>query len=635
MGVLLLLVGVAVGAFGLFQHLKGKRILAAPFKKTGELAKNPTSTDPKGAMSTEGKVIAPAQQLLSPCTKQPCLAYEVKVERLWEKVETTQEGTKTVKGSDTLDTLKGGSIFGVDDGSGAVQIDVTKGADFDNYKDGFKKELNGRGWASQIQFGELSYDVPVVSDSEKYTVGFKATEKFVPAEGSLFVLGKIEGGKIVKPGWRSMMTSSKGRDGLIGAINKKKKFSFIGGGVASVLAVPLMIFGPSMSSDSGPSDSNHGFGGSCKSTLTGAVSKCSGLVSNKEGASYSWTVTRKDTYALAASPVKGKKYTLDPQLVVERDGEELANVEGYGEPAKASLELEPGTYSVHVKSVGGSVIKGGYSFDLQIDGQTPEPVAAPLVAEGAPLSKKDALKAKLAALKAKKAGKEIAQAAPAVEAPAVEAPVAVASPVKVADLQPVLVAEPEIDLTPAAVEPEPAQEEVELEISAKNLTSLAVEMNEDCGAMHCKRGFQYIFTNLSCDKTARWCQLDVTAMERASHESFVATLPFTPAGKTRSAFDAATDEALRAFEDAPKSGRLAAVVMQAEKKPVVAAKRTVIAEPLAKKQTPVATRTVAVAPKAQPAPAPVAAPAPVKAAAVKTSASPAPVIQRANKNMAD
>ncbi len=733
MGGLVLFLGVAILAFGLFQHLKGKRILAAPFKKTGELAKNPTSTDPKGAMSTEGKVIAPAQQLLSPCTKQPCLAYEVKVERLWEKVETTQDGTKTVKGSDTLDTLKGGSVFSVDDGSGALQIDVTKGADFDNYKDGFKKELNGRGWASQIQFGELSYDVPVISDSEKYTIGFKATEKYVPAEGSLFVLGKIEGGKIVKPGWRSMMTSSKGRDGLIGSINKKKKFSFIGGGVAAVLSVPLMIFGPSVA-DSGPSDPNHGFGGSCSMTLTGPVSKCSSMVSDENGETFTWTVTRKDTYALAAMPAKGKKYTLDPQLVVQRDGEELANVEGYGEAAKTSLELEPGTYSVHVKSVGGDVIKGGYSFDLQIDAQNPEPVAAPVVADAAPVSKKDAIKAKLAALKAKKAGKDVA----APVEPAVEAPVAVedafairdgvascnlpsngscseypahsepakkgcelfkgqyakkacsrhnavgacvmksgdvnviyaggpmgmtrstagmmcpknmgqlalapeaeeaptASPLKVAELQPVPVAEHELDLTAAAIEREEpvAAAELELEISAKNLSTLAVDMNKDCGSMHCERGFLYIFTNLSCDKTARWCQLDLTAMERNSHESFVATLPFTPAAKTRSAFDAATNEAIRAFEDAPKSGRLAPVVMQAEKKQAVVARRVVVAEPLAKKSAPVATRTVAVAPKAQPALVAAPAPAPVKAAPARASSSPAPVMQRASKNMAD
>ena len=36
------------------------------------------------------------------------------------------------------------------------------------------------------------------------------------------------------------------------SIQKKKKFSFIGGGVAAVLSIPLMIFGPSIDT-SGPS----------------------------------------------------------------------------------------------------------------------------------------------------------------------------------------------------------------------------------------------------------------------------------------------------------------------------------------------------------------------------------------------
>jgi hypothetical protein len=141
-------------------------------------------------------------------------------------------------------------------------LPICKGADFDNFKEGFKKELNGRGWASNIQFGELTYDVPVISDSEKYTIGFKATEKYVPVEGNLFVLGKIEGASIVKPSWRSLMISSKGREGLLGSIQKKKKFSFIGGGVAAVLSVPLMIFGPSVDT-SGPSMF-------CESALTDA-----------------------------------------------------------------------------------------------------------------------------------------------------------------------------------------------------------------------------------------------------------------------------------------------------------------------------------------------------------------------------
>jgi len=179
--------------------------------------------------------------------------------------------------------------------------------------------------------------------------------------------------------------------------------------------------------------------------------------------------------------------------------------------------------------------------------------------------------------------------------------------------------------------------EAELEISARRLTEFSVELNASCPDTRCAGNFNYIFTNLSCDKSARWCQVDLTAMAKDTHEAFVATLPFTPAGKTRAAFDAAVNEAIGAFERAPKSGRLAPVVMQAQQKPAVAARPVAVAEPLANKPQPTTTRPIAVAPKPVPAPvaAPAPTPAPVKAAPVKASASPAPVIQRANKNMAD
>ena len=85
MGILFLLIGLGALGFGVFAHFKGKRILAAPFRGTGELAQNPTSSDPKGLISTEGNVVAPAQALLSPITKTPCLHYEVEVRRHYEK----------------------------------------------------------------------------------------------------------------------------------------------------------------------------------------------------------------------------------------------------------------------------------------------------------------------------------------------------------------------------------------------------------------------------------------------------------------------------------------------------------------------------------------------------------------------
>lgn len=373
MGILLLIVGLAVLGFGLMQHLKGKRILAAPFKKTGELAKNPVSDDPKGAMSVEGRVIPPTEPVYSPCSKQPCLYYEVKIERIYEKTETTQEGTKTVKGTQTLDTIKGGAVFGVDDGSGQFLVDVSKGADFDNLKEGYKKELNGRSWASTVEFGELTYELKPIGSSDGWTIGFKATERFVPVEGNLFVLGKVEGNKLTKPGWRSMMASSKGRDGLLGSIQKRKKFSFIGGAIASVLSIPAIIFAP-------PPDPQ---GSSCQSALTDARKRCSDNVSSKSGEEYAWTVTAPGTYQLEVF-APAKKVPFDPELIVkDAEGNIVADVEGgVGSNALAAVEAKAGKYTVIVKPGDDYMVKGGFSYELEIRGSTSETkVADPLNAD--------------------------------------------------------------------------------------------------------------------------------------------------------------------------------------------------------------------------------------------------------------
>jgi len=359
MGLILLVIGLAALGFGFMQHLKGKRILAAPFKKTGDIARDPTSSDPKGALSTEGKVNPPAQALLSPCSKTPCLYYEVKIERLYEKEEKTQDGWKTVKGSDTLDTLKGGAVASLDDGSGAIPVDFSKGGDFDNFKAGYKKELNGRGWSSNIQFGELSYDIPVISSSDGHTIGFKATERFVPVEGNLFVLGKIEGGKIVKPGWRSLMVSSKGRDGLLASTAKKKKFSLIGGGIGAVAAIPLMIFGPKAD----PADDT-----SCHSTIAEVQKLCDDNVTSKYGNDYTWTVAKDGKFDVTVTPPSGKAYPLDPQIVIKSaSGDVIADVSEYGgAKATASVDVKAGTYTITVKDSGGDSVKGGFDYKLEI-----------------------------------------------------------------------------------------------------------------------------------------------------------------------------------------------------------------------------------------------------------------------------
>ena len=594
MGGLLLIVGLAVLGFGLWNHLKGKRILAAPFQKTGEIARNPVSPDPKGAMSTEGKVVAPEVQLLSPCTQQPCLAYEVKIERLYEKTETTQDGTKTVKGSDTLETLKGGAVFGLDDGSGVLKIDVSKGADFDNFKDGYKKELNGHSGSSHIQFGELTFDVPVIGSDKGWTTGFKATEKFVPVEGNLFVLGKLEGASLVKPGWRSMMTSAKGRDGLLGSIQKKKKFSFIGGGVMAVLSIPAMIFAPA-------ADPNE-VSAYCESSLTNARAQCSDTVTDVDGEKYTWTVTRPGQYELKVI-APAKKISLLPQLVLkDAAGEELANELGsVGHNALATVDVKAGTYSLTVLPGDGYMVKGGFSFDLAIKSLTPEPAAPAKTAKAAP----------------KAAKQEVA----------VEAPEEVA-------------------------------EADDAAYSEEVLTARVADLNDVCGDTYCEGRFNYDFKKLACaDEKHCTLSFTAKDSEAAGKVlvSEVAVTGFSALNQEgeyvyEGSFDEKVGEALEKWEQNPKSlkpTKTAAAVKHAAPAPVKAAP---VAKPAPVK---VAVQQPAPAPKpmmARPAPrpvavaaAPVAKPAPVAAPVAK--AAPAPkktaaaatvtTTRSSNKNLED
>ncbi|MBS1153161.1 MAG: hypothetical protein H6Q89_4859 [Myxococcaceae bacterium] len=359
MGVLLMIVGLAALAFGFIQHLKGKRILAAPFKKTGEIASNPISSDPKGMMSTQGDVVAPQIPVLSGLSKTPCLYYEIVITRKWEKQERTQDGYKTVKGSSNVQTIRDGAVFGLDDGTGAILVDASKGGDFDNLKK--QGEAGGVHMSDgYLKFGELRIPTPPSSVGD-YTLGFEAVEKIVPVGGSLFALGKLENGKLSKPGWRSMMFSTKGRDGLLASTAKKKKFSLIGGGIGSVAAIPLIIFAPATP----PSEST-----SCSSLIAGVQSSCDDNLSSESGNSYTWTVEQAGPYSLEVTPPAHKKIPLDPQIVVKNsDGEvvldEVAANAGQPVVAKAA-DLKPGVYTVTVKDVGGDTVSGGFDYKLAI-----------------------------------------------------------------------------------------------------------------------------------------------------------------------------------------------------------------------------------------------------------------------------
>jgi hypothetical protein len=351
MGIVLLVIGLAVVGFGLLQHFKGKRLLSAPFLRTGQVATLVTSPDPKGLISTEGEI--QAEPVLSPCSKTPCLYYEVEITRKFEKQELTQNGTQTKKGSHRVETLKKGTTFVIDDGSGPIPVNGTEGGDFDNLQKSFSKEFKVGGMSySEVQFGELRL---VPQGGEGRTVAYEAVEKIVPAQGKLFVLGKLENGTIGKPGWRSMLFSGKGREGLLKTTHRNRAIGLGGGGVAVLAAIPLMIFGPAPKSDR------------CPGELTGGVESCKGRITSKSGDRFKWQVAEAGEYTLEVTPPAGLKFPLYSRVTVQdAAGATVAERTGGGGATVVRAHFEPGAYRLQVRESSGIEVAGGFDYSLRI-----------------------------------------------------------------------------------------------------------------------------------------------------------------------------------------------------------------------------------------------------------------------------
>ena len=199
-------------------------------------------------------------------------------------------------------------------------------------------------------------------------MAFTAVEKIVPVGGNLFALGKLEEGTLVKPKWRSMMLSTKGRDGLIASTAKKSKIGFISGGAAAVLAIPLFIWGPKPE----PKEAND-----CHALITDGQTRCDDEVTSTFGRDYTWTVTKAGSYTLAVDPPK-VKYPINPEVTVkDADGKQVAFTTGDGsQKTTLTHEFAPGTYTVNVKDELGRDLKGGFSFAFEVE--------APKVAEADP-----------------------------------------------------------------------------------------------------------------------------------------------------------------------------------------------------------------------------------------------------------
>ena len=359
-GFFLIVVAIVAVIAGVLNQMKAKKILAAPFKKTGEIAQNPQVADALGTVSCEG-AIAVQQPLMAPCSGKPCVYYEVELVRHWEKTVQTENGLKTEKGTKSISTHKMGSQFHVNDGSGPVGVDARESVDCDLDKT-FEQMQNVS--YGDVVFGQHRAHVAYDGGDER-TVGVKCIEKIVPAQGSLFVLGKLAAGVITKTDGMlgKLMASTKGREKLLGATKRNAMIGFIAGGLSIAGGVPMAIFGDP------PHDS-------CANMKDAWAETCAGRITDDSGNTYDWKVTKAGSYSIEVLQ-PGVKIPIYPVLTVKTAaGAEIGKVEATNSVV-LKRTFSPGTYKITVRdSVKGAParFKGGFSFSLKFGGG---PASAP------------------------------------------------------------------------------------------------------------------------------------------------------------------------------------------------------------------------------------------------------------------
>lgn len=367
-GIFLLVVAVAALAIGFVQQRKMKGILNAPFKKTGDVAKNPQAGDAKGTISCEGAISA-EQPLTAPCSGRPCIYYEIEVKQAWEKHVSTENGTKKQTGKVTAHEEKQGSVFRLDDGSGPVAVNATEKIDGQLEKSFEEKSKQGYG---DIHFGQWRTHISTINDSSKYETGTTCIEKIIPAQGNLFVKGKLAAGQITPTDglMGKLLLSTKGRDALVGATKRNMMIGFIVGGLLVPVGGGMAIFGDP------PVDS-------CANMQDDIPEACKGRVHDGDSVELTWTVTEEGSYKFDSVGTGTDDYMrLWPHVTV-RDSSGTIALEMSapdGSPVSETAAFKPGTYSIEINDTHtgwAENLEGGAGFSIEIDKVTSHEESAP------------------------------------------------------------------------------------------------------------------------------------------------------------------------------------------------------------------------------------------------------------------
>ncbi len=340
LGGMMLLLALAVLAYGAIRELLWRRRYAAPFKRTGEIALNPALADGRGRISTEGTV-CPTRTLFSPLTRRACLYYELEVRRA---------GPGGRRGA-PVKVLREGTLFGLDDGTGRLRVDAGRGAVVSELDITAERPHGGGpltlgGGVLQLPAGEGPYLL---------------IERMLPAEGSLYALGQLQRGRLQASDKQPLMLSRRGRLQLWGEAFARSRPSLVGGALAAAAALPLLLLHPAQAA------ATH-----CPPRIEGTVNACVGQLAG-EATDFRWQVARAGTYAVRVSTPPGA--SLEPVVALVDPRGNVVLERGATGPAKLTRRLEPGEYRLRVRDLAPGAALAGKSFSLEVLSAPPSPVA--------------------------------------------------------------------------------------------------------------------------------------------------------------------------------------------------------------------------------------------------------------------
>jgi hypothetical protein len=384
------LVGVI---YGLRMMMKKKKMGNVPFKKPSEIAQaGAGAADAKGLVSTEGAAQLPPQPLIAPMSGQPCIGYEITVERKWEKHVRTEKGMQKKTGSSKVHGEYRGSFFQIGDGSGAVTVDATAEPDSEYEKSHSSTVSIGMMIPGTLTFGQMQLNTPAILDTDSRTTAFVGTEKILKASPTMYALGQIaqgpQGLAIGTPkgiGTGKLIIHHQGREALAGKTHKHMILGYALGGVLFVGGTGLGLFGPkAQASTAGIPD--------CGDTIT--ITKdatCEDRMYAAEGKTYTWTVTEAATYSIelkqpnVANPIDG---VIE---ITDATGNKVAYDDGGSADKNAHVKqaFTAGTYKINVRDYAHDTVEGGYGFQLSFSkssGGAPALPAASVAAGGSPAS---------------------------------------------------------------------------------------------------------------------------------------------------------------------------------------------------------------------------------------------------------